>query len=76
VKGLIPFCVRPEIIKQFNNEGEFCYGKRITFRELKANNVKINDLFEYGMQLLKSLIHMKNIFDFPMVMKFIVIVHL
>jgi hypothetical protein len=41
-KGLVPFCTRPEKVKESNDE---CNGKLLTFKELKTNNVSIRDLF-------------------------------
>jgi hypothetical protein len=45
LKSFVPFCIRSETIKQFNDEDKSCYGKIITFKELKTNNVSVGDLF-------------------------------
>jgi hypothetical protein len=44
-KSLMPFCIRPEKVKESNDEDKLCYGELITFKELKTNNVSIGDLF-------------------------------
>jgi len=49
IKSLVPFCIRPETIKQSNEEDDkLCHGTPITFKQLKTNNVKINDLFHWN----------------------------
>ncbi len=44
-RGLIEFCIRGEIL---NDQSKFCYGKVITFKQLKLINVSINDLFQWN----------------------------
>ena len=46
--SLTPFCLRPLAIESSDDDEKLCYGKRITFEQLKANNVTISDLFQWN----------------------------
>ena len=42
--GMIPFCLRPDTDKQADDQDKACYGKKLSFQQLKTNNVIIKDL--------------------------------
>ena len=44
-EGLIPFCLRSEIAKQSDDQDNTCYGKQLSFQQLKSYNIRIKDLF-------------------------------
>ncbi|CAF0944286.1 unnamed protein product [Adineta ricciae] len=47
---LIPYCMRPEISEKFmsNSHHTVCYGRVMTFKELKSMNISISDLFKWN----------------------------
>lgn len=49
-RSLTWFCIRPEIQKRSTSatEDKLCYGKRITFQELKLINISIIELFKWN----------------------------
>ena len=42
---LIPYCLRPEREKQTDDQDKLCYGNKMSFQQLKTNNVMTEDLF-------------------------------
>ena len=50
LNSLTPFCFRPVTIESSDDDDDVkvCHGKRITFEQLKTNNVTINDLFQWN----------------------------